>query len=108
MDAPLKRQTKFPIQYVLEYAELGSTVHLDYMSTPFDPPERGTWDEVRAVTDVGWFCYSEERLSTDDHLDRVARAGFQFVRGYIHTSGIRPTSWLDEPAWVKELKRESN
>ena len=104
MNAPLKRQTNFPIQYVLEYAELGSTIHLDYMSTPFDPSERGTWDEVRAVTDVGWFCYSEERLSADDHLDRVARAGFQFDKGSVTDD----RTW-SESSWVIELyKRRRN
>ena len=93
MNAPLKRQAEFPIQYVLEYAELGSTTHLDCMSTPFDPPERGPWDEVRAVTDVGWFCYSEERLSADDHLDRVARAGFQFEKGFVTSESTWVTRW---------------
>lgn len=98
MNAPLKRQTNFPIQYVLEYAELGSTIHLDYMSTPFDPSERGTWDEVKAITDVGWFCYSEEKLSADDHLDRVARAGFQFDRGLVTDD----RTW-SESSWVIAL-----
>ena len=98
MKAPLKRQAEFPIEYVFQYAKLGSPVHMDYMSTPFDPPERGTWDEVKAVTDVGWFCYSEERLSADDHLDRVARAGFQFDRGFVTDD----RTW-SESSWVIEL-----
>jgi hypothetical protein len=98
MNAPLKRQAGFPTEYVLDYAKLGSTAYMDCMSTPFDPSERGTWDEVRAVTDVGWFCYSEERLSADDHLDRVARAGFQFDKGFVTDD----RTW-SEPCWVRDL-----
>jgi hypothetical protein len=72
---------------------------MDYM--PFDPPERGTWDEVRAVTDVGWFCYSEERLSADDHLDRVARAGFQFEKGFVTRDG----TWSESTDVIELWKR---
>jgi hypothetical protein len=98
MNAPLKRQAEFPIEYVFQYAKLGSPVHMDYMSTPFDPPERGTWDDVKAITDVGWFCYSEEKVSADDHLDRTARAGFQFDRGFVTDD----RTW-SESLWVIQL-----
>lgn len=87
-----------PDEYTIKRAEVGSPVHMDYMSTPFDPSERGTWDDVRAITDVGWFCYSEEKLSADDHLDRVARAGFQFEKGFVTDD----RTW-SESYWVIEL-----
>jgi len=100
MNTPLKRRADFPTEYVLQFAELGSAVELDYMSTPFDPPERGAWDEVRAVTHVGWACYSEEKLSADDHLDRVARYGVEFDKGFVTDD----RTW-SEPCWVRGLWR---
>lgn len=85
-------------EYTIKQAERGSTIDFDYVTRVFDLPERGTWDEVRAVTDVGWFCYSEEKLSADDHLDRVARAGFQFDKGFVTDD----RTW-SEPSWVRDL-----
>ena len=85
-------------EYMIKRAERGSTFDLEFMTRVFEPPERGTWDEVKAVTNVGWFCYSEERLSTDDHLDRVARAGFQFEKGFVTWD----STW-SESTWVIEL-----
>jgi hypothetical protein len=85
-------------EYTIKQADRGLTIDLDYVTRVFDPSERGTWDEVRAVTDVGWFCYSEERLSADDHLDRVARAGFQFDRGFVTDD----RTW-SESSWVIKL-----
>ena len=80
-------------EYTVKRAEIGSSLEREYITHVFDPSERGTWDEVKAVTDVGWFCYSEERLSTDDHLDRVARAGFQFEKGFVTSESTWVTRW---------------
>jgi hypothetical protein len=85
-------------EYTVKRAEIGSSLDREYITHVFDPSERGTWDEVRAITDVGWFCYSEERLSADDHLDRVARAGFQFDRGFVTDD----RTW-SESSWVIAL-----
>jgi len=85
-------------EYMIKRAERGSTFDLEFMTRVFDPSERGTWDEIRAVTDVGWFCYSEEKLSADDHLDRVARAGFQLERGFVTDD----RTW-SESLWVIQL-----
>lgn len=98
MNAPLRKRTDPRTEYHIRTAERGLEIDLDYVTRVFDPPDRGTWDEVRAVTDVGWFCYSEERLSADDHLDRVARAGFQFDRGFITDD----RTW-SESSWVIKL-----
>jgi len=83
---------------MIKRAERGSTFDLEFMTRVFEPSERGTWDEVRAVTDVGWFCYSEEKVSADDHLDRTARAGFQFGRGFVTDD----RTW-NESSWVIQL-----
>jgi len=85
-------------EYMIKRAERGSAFDLEFMTRVFEPSERGTWDEVRAVTDVGWFCYSEEKLSADDHLDRVARAGFQLERGFVTDD----RTW-SESLWVIQL-----
>ena len=98
MNAPLKRQAEFPIEYHVRTAKRGMSIDLESATKVFDPPERGTWDDVRAITDVGWFCYSEEKLSADDHLDRVARAGFQFEKGFVTDD----RTW-SESYWVIEL-----
>ena len=101
MNAPLKRQAEFPIEYVFQYAKRGTSIDLESATKVFDPPERGTWDEVKAVTDVGWFCYSEERLSADDHLDRVARAGFQFEKAFVTRDG----TWSESTDVIELWKR---
>jgi hypothetical protein len=104
MNAPLKRQAEFPIEYVFQYAKRGTSIDLESATKVFDPPERGTWDEVKAVTDVGWFCYSEEKLSADDHLDRVARAGFQFGRGFVTDDRTWSESYWVTKLWEKMKK----
>lgn len=98
MNAPLRRRVDPRIEYHVRTAKRGMPIDLESATKVFDPPERGTWDEVKAVTDVGWFCYSEERLSADDHLDRVARAGFQFDRGFVTDD----RTW-SESYWVTKL-----
>jgi hypothetical protein len=59
----------------------------DAVSIPFEPPDRHTFDEVKLITRPDWVHYVECSPSTDDHFDRLLRAGVMLVKEKITWEG---------------------
>jgi hypothetical protein len=49
---------------------------------PSDLPDVDKVDEVKLITDKGWLHFTESDLPTDDHFDRLARAGVDFLKEF--------------------------
>ena len=53
---------------------------MDALSIPFELPDRHIFDEVKLITCPDWTHYVECTPSTDDHFDRLLRAGVVLVK----------------------------
>ena len=52
----------------------------DVMSIPFEPSDRHIFDDVKIITCPDWTQYAEDTPLTDDHFDRLLRAGVMLVK----------------------------